>query len=48
VSRRLREDYENGHSYYPLHGQRIHLPRSSDEQPDRETLKWHNEVVFRG
>jgi putative restriction endonuclease len=48
VSRRLKEDYENGRSYYPLQGQRIHVPGRFEEQPDREILRWHNEVVFRG
>jgi len=48
VSRRLREDYENGRSYYPLHGSRIHVPKSSTDHPDREILSWHNEVKFRG
>jgi putative restriction endonuclease len=31
VSRRLREDYHNGRSYYPLHGQVLRLPASVED-----------------
>jgi putative restriction endonuclease len=31
VSRRLREDYLNGRSYYPLHGQVLRLPASVED-----------------
>ncbi len=48
VSRRLREDYQNGRTYYPLHGQRITVPERIDLQPDPSLLAWHNEEVFRG
>lgn len=46
VSRRLRIDYQNGRSYYPLHGSRISLPSCPGDTPDPELLKWHNEEVF--
>jgi putative restriction endonuclease len=29
VSPRLKLDYQNGHSYYPLHGSEVSLPASS-------------------
>jgi putative restriction endonuclease len=48
VSRRLREEYENGRSYYPFHGAAIHVPRSSRDRPDRELLEWHNTNCFLG
>ncbi|MEX1245060.1 MAG: HNH endonuclease [Thermoanaerobaculia bacterium] len=48
VSRRLREDYSNGRSYYPLDGRAIELPRASPEHPDLRQLAWHSEEVFRG
>lgn len=48
VGRRLREDYENGRTYYPLDKQRLHRPRLSAELPAREYLAWHNAHVFRG
>lgn len=48
VSRRLREDYHNGRSYYPLHGQVLRLPASVEERPALEFIQWHNEHVFLG
>jgi putative restriction endonuclease len=43
VSRRIREEFENGRSYYALHGASIALPKSSAQQPDVSALSWHNE-----
>jgi len=44
VSRRLREEFENGRYYYPFHGQTLHhLPRDPADYPSRELLLWHNE-----
>jgi putative restriction endonuclease len=48
VSRRVREEYENGHEYYALHGQQIHLPEKTIYQPAGENLAWHNENVYKG
>jgi len=48
VSHRLRQDYDNGRSYYPLHGSKLALPRRGDEQPSREHLAWHNGNVYLG
>jgi putative restriction endonuclease len=48
VSDRLREDYSNGRTYYPLAGRQIALPSNVAEHPDREQLGWHLERVFRG
>ena len=48
VSKRLREDYSNGRSYYPLDGRSITLPGVQSEQPDATCLAWHNSEVFRG
>lgn len=47
VSDRLREDYSNGHTYYPLRGHRIHVPCAANERPDGAFLRWHNASVFR-
>ncbi len=46
VSSRLRVDYQNGRSYYPLHGVRISVPANPAERPDADLLRWHNEQVF--
>jgi putative restriction endonuclease len=48
ISARLREDYRNGRSYYPLQGAHVQVPRISSHQPDKAFLEWHNEHVFRG
>jgi putative restriction endonuclease len=48
ISARLREDYRNGRTYYPLHGARVHVPALASHRPDKAFLEWHNEHVFRG
>ena len=48
VSQRLRVDYDNGRTYYPLHGNQLNLPRANAEWPSSDYLGWHNENVFRG
>jgi putative restriction endonuclease len=47
VSPRLKQDFDNGKSYYPLHGSRIHLPTSSADSPAREFLVWHQENRYK-
>ena len=47
VSRRIREEFENGHDYYALHGRSIRLPPRSIERPRRESLLHHATSVFR-
>ena len=46
VSRRIREDYENGRDYYALHGNPINLPDQREFHPAPEFLAWHNEKIF--
>jgi putative restriction endonuclease len=48
VSRRIREEFENGRQYYAMHGQEIFVPKKSLEKPDPVALNWHNEQCFRG
>jgi putative restriction endonuclease len=48
VSRRIRQEFENGRDYYALSGQRIRLPGHGDAHPDPVLLDWHNTKVFRG
>ena len=47
VSDRLRSDYSNGRSYYPLNGQEIVLPHVREDWPSREALEWRHDNVFR-
>jgi putative restriction endonuclease len=48
VSRRLRDDYDNGRTYYSLHGAKIRLPRRPEDRPLPHLLQWHNENRFLG
>lgn len=48
VSRRIREEFENGRDYYAYHGRPIRLPAPHDQRPDPLLLDWHNGHVFRG
>ncbi len=48
VGRRLREDFENGRSYYALHGKEIALPGDAAMVPDGRALEWHRGEVFLG
>jgi putative restriction endonuclease len=48
ISDRLREDYQNGRTYYPLEGAHVQVPKIPSHRPDRAFLEWHNEHVFRG
>jgi putative restriction endonuclease len=48
VSPRLRKDYSNGRSYYPLHGTALSLPRKDQDQPSADYLSWHNDNVYLG
>ena len=48
VSRRIKEEFENGREYYSMHGQRIDVPKKAGLRPDRDVLAWHNEHCFRG
>ncbi len=48
VSRRIREDFENGRDYYARQGAMIRRPAQAGDCPDRAVLEWHNQNVFLG
>jgi putative restriction endonuclease len=48
VSRRIKEEFENGRDYYKLHGSAIRLPAAAKLAPAAEGLRWHNEERYRG
>ncbi|MBL8666341.1 MAG: HNH endonuclease [Rhodospirillales bacterium] len=48
VSRRIKEEFDNGKHYYALHGQLITTPNETGQRPDAAALSWHNEHCFRG
>jgi putative restriction endonuclease len=46
VSRRIKEEFENGRDYYALHGSEIRLPRKAADRPAAAALFWHNEERY--
>ncbi|MGH6673877.1 MAG: HNH endonuclease [Xanthobacteraceae bacterium] len=48
VSRRIKEEFENGRHYYALHGQMISVPARPEQRPHADALTWHNEHCYRG
>jgi putative restriction endonuclease len=48
VSRRIKEEFENGRDYYRLHGNTIRIPAEPVNRPSREYLDWHNSNIYRG
>jgi len=48
VSKRIREEYENGRDYYSLHGKAVAVPDDPSRRPDQSALIWHNENRFKG
>jgi len=48
VSRRIREEYENGRDYYALNGKKLLLPTDSIVWPDKKYIRWHNNNVYKG
>ena len=47
VSPRLRGDFANGRTDYPLHGSAVVVPPHQRSRPDPGLLRWHNESVYR-
>src|SRR5208282_367712 len=48
VSRRIKDEFENGKEYYSAHGSLIALPANPSLQPAGKFLSWHNEKVYLG
>ena len=48
VSGRLKRDFHNGRSYYPLDGRPLRVPTNREERPDPGHLEWHVQNVFLG
>lgn len=48
VSRRIKEEFENGRDYYALNGRPIRLPDNPGDRPSADALSWHNEERFLG
>lgn len=48
VSRRIREEFENGHEYYQLDGKPLMVPLDRQATPARDFLEYHANNKFRG
>jgi putative restriction endonuclease len=48
VSRRIREEFENGRDYYAMEGKQIRVPMRNELRPDPDALRWHNDNIFLG
>jgi putative restriction endonuclease len=47
VSKRIREEFENGKDYYKLQGQVLREPTEAWAKPSLENLEYHAHNVFR-
>jgi len=48
VSRRIKEEFENGRDYYRLQGSPLWLPANPANRPSQEYVKWHNTYKYLG
>lgn len=48
VSRRIREEFENGRDYYALDSGQVRPPIRGFDPPLRDYLEWHGDTVFKG
>ena len=47
VSKRIKEEFENGKAYYALHGQPLQaIPTGGEDQPSATFIEYHNTEVF--
>ncbi len=48
VSRKIKEEYENGREYYRYHGNRlVSCPSREIDKPSKEFIEWHNREIFK-
>jgi len=48
VSRKIKEEFNNGKHYYTFHGQELYaLPKIITDRPSLDFIKWHNENVYK-
>jgi putative restriction endonuclease len=49
VSRRIKEEFNNGKHYYAFHGKKLYaLPKFVEDRPGLEFIRWHNQNRFNG
>ena len=48
VSKRIKEEFENGKEYYRFHGKGLYvLPSKVIDCPEKRFVEWHNENVYK-
>ncbi|HEY1721842.1 MAG TPA: HNH endonuclease, partial [Magnetospirillaceae bacterium] len=47
VSPRIKREFSNGRDYYALHGRQVAIPDAAGAKPDKTSLVWHNENIYR-
>jgi putative restriction endonuclease len=48
VSKRLKEEFNNGKIYYDMNGRRLIMtPELSRDKPNTDFLRWHNERIYK-
>lgn len=48
VSRKIKEDFQNGREYYPFHGRELFvIPKNHVDRPSRDFIDWHNQHSFK-
>lgn len=48
VSRRIKEEFQNGKEYYQFHGTKLkYLPTREMDRPDKLFIDWHNSNIFK-
>ena len=49
VSRRIKEEFENGRDYYKYHGNNLMaLPSRPIDKPSQKFVDWHNQNIYKG
>jgi putative restriction endonuclease len=48
VSRRIREEFQNGDEYYAFQGTRLHLPDEKNDRPSDSFIEHHNTEIYVG
>ena len=49
VSRKIKEEFENGRDYYALDGRKlVVVPSTQKDRPSSQYLEWHNSNIFLG
>jgi len=49
VSKRIKEEFENGREYYRFHGGNLfNLPKRIIDKPENKFVEWHNENIYKG